>query len=196
MKALATILLLLGMGCIWTSAAGEIQTEWAYHSAGSAARLTECVPGTDLTFVANGADAILTSETVTLYVLTAKNFAGNMDEQVLARWWDGTRAHWVMGSWVGPVEMQAAENGFRGQPLEGAATLDLWRIDVPPLVTRPGDNFYAIQLKGYQDDHADDRYLLCRAGGDFSRTNRLGQIWSSSEEFSRQDWQIRILPAP
>lgn len=196
MKALTPFLLLLGLGCIQMTTAGEIQTEWAYHSAGSAPRLTECVPGTDLTFVANGSDAIPTSETITLHVLTAKNFAGELDEQVTVRWWDGTRAHWVMGYWVGPVEVSAAQGGFRGQPVEGTATLDLWRIDIPPLVTRPGGNFYAIQLKGFQGDQVEDRYLLCRAGGDFSRTNRLGQIWSSSEEFTRQDWQIQILPAP
>jgi hypothetical protein len=194
MKALGTILLLLGLGWVQPATAGEIQTEWAYHSAGSAARLTESIPGTDVTFLANGSDAIPTSETVTLYVLTEHNFAGKMDEQVQVRWWDGTRAHWVTGFWVRQVDVQATEDGFRGQPVEGTATLDLWRIDIPSTVTRPGENFYAIQLKGYQDDYVEDRYLLCRAGGDFSRTNRLGQIWSSSEEFSQQDWQIQILP--
>ncbi|MDD2240437.1 MAG: hypothetical protein PHI93_07245 [Kiritimatiellae bacterium] len=196
MKALTTALILLGLGCVQMAAAGDIQTEWAYHSAGSESRLIDRVPGTDLTFLANGSDALSTSETVTLYVLTAQNFAGNLDEQVSARWWNGTRAHWVMGYWVGPVEVSATENTFRGHPAEGSTTLDLWRITIPPLVTRPGDNFYAIQLKAYQNGHTDERYLLCRTGGDFSRTNRLGQIWSSSEEFAQQDWKIQIQPEP
>ncbi len=195
MKHAAAILLLSGVLAAGPSAAGDLCTEWAYHSAGSEARLTERVPGGELCFLANGTEEVSASDTVTLYVLTARNFAGDMDEQVFVRWWDGTMAHWVMGAWVRNVELDAA-NGFRGQPEEGAVTADLWRIDIPPLVTRPGDNFYAIQLKGYRVDDAEERYLLCRAGGDFSRTNRLGQIWSASEEFDGQDWRVRILPAP
>jgi hypothetical protein len=128
-------------------------------------------------------------------LLTGADFAGELDEQVFVRWWDGTMSHWIMGSWVKHVTLDASrpETAFHGQPTEGTVTLDLWKIEIPPLVTQPGENFYAIQIKGYSQDSADERYLLSRPGGDFSRTNRLGQIWSSSEEFDGQDWMVNIL---
>ena len=71
-----------------------------------------------------------------------------------------------------------------------------WGIDltVEDASVKPGDNFYAIQLKGYREGRSEERYLLSRPGGDFSRTNRLGQVWSASEEFDGQDWKINVLP--
>ena len=97
MKHAAAILTLSGLLAAEAAAAGDFCTEWAYHSAGSEARLTERVPGGEHCFLANGAVEAAASDTVTLYVLTARNFAGDMDEQVFVRWWDGTMAHW---SWA------------------------------------------------------------------------------------------------
>lgn len=174
----------------------DIQTDWAYHAVGSESRTTEQVPGEAFTFLANGTDQVPDNDTVTIYLLTTNNFAGAMDEQLFVRWWDGARSHWVMGARVKPVHLDAArpDGIFRGLPTEGTVLLDLWKVEIPPEITQPGDNFYAIQLKGYLPDSSEDCYLLRQAGGDFSRTNNFGQIWSASEEFDGQDWKVEIRP--
>lgn len=177
----------------WPALAHEIQTDWAYHAIGAYDRATETVPGTSLTFLGNGTNEVSTSDTVTLYVLTAHQFAGDMDEQIFVRWWDGVRPHWIMGGWVSNIVVNA-ENRFRDLPADGEVKLDLWKIDIPSWITQPGENFYAIQLKGFHQDQSEERYLLHRAGGDFTQTNNLGQIWSASEEFDGQDWAITIMP--
>jgi hypothetical protein len=187
--------LLASLGAIWTAQA-DIQTDWAYHAIGNGSRTTELVPGEPFAFLANGTEQIPDGDSVTLYVLTAKDFAGEMDEQVFVRWWDGYMSHWIMGTWLKNVGLDAArpEARFRGLPAEGAIDLDLWQIEIPAWITQPGENFYAIQLKGYAPDDMDERYLLRRPGGDFCHSNNFGQVWSASEEFDGQDWQIQILP--
>ena len=176
-------------------AAEEIQADWLYHAIGSSNRSSEKVPGEDFAFLANGTDQVSDADTVTLYLLTGEDFAGDLDEQVFVRWWDGTMSHWIMGSWVKNITLDSSrpETSFHGQPETGTVTLDLWKIEIPPPVTQPGENFYAIQIKGYSANSSDERYLLSRPGGDFSRTNQFGQIWSSSEEFDGQDWMVNIL---
>lgn len=177
-------------------AAWEIDTNWAYHSAGDEARLTDTVPGVESTFLAGGSTRISSADPITLYVMTSHNFAGEMEESVHVRWWDGARPHWIMGTWMANRVLEAGPEGgqFRGHPQEGAVTVDLWKVDIPPWVTQPGWNFYAIQLRGTQEEVTEERYLLSRTGGGFSRTNRLGQAWSASEEFDGQDWNLEILP--
>ena len=175
------------------AAAQDIRTAWAYHSAEGVAPEAEIVPGETFAFLANGTTSIPQDRTVTLYVLTDHEFAGDLDEQIFVRWWDGYMAHWVMGTWVENVYLSPS-NPLRGLPTDGNVMLDLWKIDIPSWITQPGENFYAIQLKGCRGDHSEERYLLRRAGGDFSRLNPLGQAWSSSEEFDGQDWSVTILP--
>lgn len=176
--------------------AGEIQTDWAYHGIGNGSRLTEPVPGTPSTFLANGTDQIANDDTVVLHLLTAHEFAGDMDEQIYVRWWDGAMSHWIMGSWIQAIPLAAAqpETRFRDLPNADSVTVDLWKVEIPPWITQPGDNFYAIQLKGFAQGKSEERYLLARPGGDFSRTNNLGQVWSASEEFDGQDWKISVSP--
>lgn len=178
------------------SSRAEIQSDWAYHSSGDEARTVEQVPGETFSFLANGSSAIPDGETVTIYLLTANDFAGEWAEQVFVRWWDGAISHWIMGTWVRSVRLDASRPGrtFRGLPASGSVLLDLWKVDVPPEITQPGDNFYAIQLKGLGANVSVERYLLRQHGGDFSRTNNLGQICSASEEFDGQDWRVEILP--
>ena len=193
MKSFYSFLL---MAILAVSTAGaEIQTDWAYHAIGGAGRMTEQIPGETFTFLANGSDQIADGDTVTLYVLTAGDFAGAMDEQIYVRWWDGYMSHWIMGVWVKKIALDAArpESTFRGAPDKGTAEIDLWKIEIPSWITQPGENFYAIQLKACTADTAEERYLLSRPGGDFSQTNNLGQIWSASEEFDGQDWKVNSL---
>ena len=176
------------------SSRAEIQSDWAYHSSGDEARTVEPVPGETFSFLANGSAAIPDGETITIYLLTANDFAGEWEEQVFVRWWDGAMSHWIMGHWVKNIELDAArpEARLHDQPAEGTVTVDLWKIDIPAWITQPGENFYAIQLKGYAEGASEERYLLRKPGGDFSRTNNLGQIWSASEEFDGHDWMIII----
>jgi hypothetical protein len=192
---LAVLLLILGPAPLIRA---EIQTDWAFHSSGAGSRLVESVPGKDFPFVEGGSDEVDNDQTVRLYVLTAQQFAGDKEEQVFVRWWDGAMAHWIMGTWVENLALKADAPGtrFRDQPAEGAVTVDLWKIEIPPWITRPGENFYAIQLKAYSLETSDERFLLSRPGGDFTRTNNLGQIWSASEEFDGQDWRINVWENP
>ena len=194
MKSAFSFLLIVLVAAATANA--EIQTDWAYHAVGSAGRLTEPVPGETFTFLANGSDQIPDGDTVTLYVLTAGDFAGALDEQIYVRWWDGYMSHWIMGTWVKNVALDAAqpETRFRGLPEEGTVDLDLWRIEIPASITQPGDNFYAVQLKGFAPDSSDERFLLRQPGGDFCHSNNFGQVWSASEEFDGQDWMVQILP--
>ena len=175
------------------AAAQDIRTAWAYHAAEGTFPAAEIVPGKSTAFLANGTASIPQDRTVTLYVLTDHEFAGDLDEQIFVRWWDGYMAHWVMGTWVENIYLSPS-NPIRGLPASGEVMADLWKIDIPSWITQPGENFYAIQLQGCRGDHSEERYLLRRAGGDFSRRNALGQAWSSSEEFDGQDWSVTILP--
>lgn len=178
------------------AAQGDMCTDWAYHAAGPSGQATEKVPGENFAFLANGSAQVDDGDTVTMYVLTARDFAGEMDEQIFVRWWDGAMSHWIMGAWVKSVVLDASkpETQFHGQPAEGTVALDLWKIDVPPWITQPGDNYYAIQIKGYAAGTSEERYLLSRSGGDFSQINNLGQVWSASEEFDGQDWHVAVTP--
>ena len=177
------------------AAAQEIRTAWAYHGAEGVAPASETVPGESFAFLANGTASIPQDKAVALYVITDHEFAGDLDEQIFVRWWDGYMAHWIMGTWVKNIRLSPSLQ-LRGKPAagEGEVMLDLWRVDVPSWITQPGENFYAIQLKGCRGDVSEERYLLRRAGGDFSRVNPLGQAWSSSEEFDGQDWSVVITP--
>jgi len=178
------------------TARAEFRTDWAYHAADNDNRVSELVPGEDFTFLANGSDQISNSDSVVLYLLTDQNFAEEMNEQIFVRWWDGIMSHWIMGSWVKNITLDASkpETCLRGLPAEGTRTLDLWKVVIPASITQPGENFYAIQLKGSEKDISEERYLLRTLGGDFSQTNPLGQIWSASEEFDGQDWRIHVRP--
>jgi hypothetical protein len=187
-------LLLLALSAAQPSLA-DIQTDWAYHAIGSGNRMSERVPGEDFNFLANGSDQVGDAETVTLYLLAAHEFAGDMDEQIYVRWWDGTMSHWIIGSWIKDITLDASrpETCFHGLPAEGTMVLGLWKVEIPPEVTQPGENFYAIQMKGYSKDATEERYLLRVSGGDFSQSNNFGQIWSASEEFDGQDWKVNVL---
>lgn len=163
----------------------DIDTSLLYHALPGGQPATSTVPGEDFPFLQvpePGSDA-----PVVIHVLTPTNFAGDLDEQVYVRWWDGRMAHWIMGYWVKNIPARAIDPS-----LPAGGQMDLWRIEVPSFIWQHGDQFYAIQAKGYRSGQSVERYLLARAGGDFSRTNLLGQVWSSSEEFDGQDWRIEL----
>jgi len=178
------------------STQAEFRTDWAYHAADNVSRISELVPGEDFTFLANGTDLVANADPIVLYLLTDQNFAEEMNEEIFVRWWDGAMSHWIGGTWVKNITLDASnpETCLRGLPAEGTQTVDLWKVVIPSAITQPGENFYAIQLKGSGGDILEERYLLRELGGDFSQTNPLGQIWSASEEFDGQDWKIDVHP--
>lgn len=165
--------------------AGDIDTSLLFHSASPDAPTATLVPGETFPFIQlppAGSHA-----PVRIHVLTSTDFAGPLDEQVYVRWWDGRMAHWIMGYWVRNLPAEV----FSGA-IPAGSRVDLWRVEIPDYVWQSGQQFYAIQVKGYQNGTSVDRYLLGRSGGDFTHTNSLGQIWSASEEFEGQDWAVTL----
>ena len=177
--------------------AAEVNAEWAYHDDGDGSddRASENVPGEGFAFLGNAAVNINDSEPVTLYVVTANQFAGDADEQVFVRWWNGEKEEWLMGEWVKNFYMGSGENDtgrFHGLPEGDSVMMDLWKITIPAEITKPGENFYVIQLKGWKDDQAATVYLLRDSAGEFSKSNNVGQQWTTSEEYQGHDWSVTI----
>lgn len=183
----------------WAATAAEIKTDWAYHGRadGALSPAKENIPGQGYAFIGNANTVIPDAEPVTLYVLTDQNFAGDADEQVLVRWWNGKEEKWLMGKWEKNITLGQGEGAvepFHGQPETGATTLDLWSVEVPAELTLPGENYYVIQLKGWQKDAEPAEVLLLRdASGEFTVVNKLGQAWTASKNYAGQDWKVTIL---
>ncbi|MFH0880193.1 MAG: hypothetical protein V2A34_10815 [Lentisphaerota bacterium] len=185
---------LLSAGSVFSS---DLNMDWVYHDDGDGTddRTTENVPGEGFAFLGNGTVNISDSEPVTLYVITGNQFAGDAEEQVFIRWWNGEKENWIMGEWVkniylGPGDTETGR--FHGKPEDGSAMLDLWKFTVPAEVTMPGENYYIIQLKGLKDDQASTAYLLRDSVGEFSKENNVGQQWTTSEEYQGHDWSVTI----
>lgn len=164
--------------------------DWAYHAAEGADPSILSVPGLSTGFLDAPAAA---SSPVSVFVLTDHDFAGDWKEQVGVRWWDGRMAHWITGNWIKNVTRDdLSGTADWASALPGGTVFDLWRVEIPAWIPQPGDNYYAIQLKAVGPAETVERYLVARGGGDFSRTNALGQVWSASEEFDGQDWRVTI----
>ena len=172
--------------------AQTFRVDWAYHAAEGTDPSALAAPGLSVGFLEVPAAS---SSPVSVLVLTDHDFAGTWKEQVGVRWWDGRMAHWITGNWIKNVtraDLPATADWASALPAD--TMFDLWRVDIPAWIPQPGDNYYAIQLKAIGPSETAERYLLARGGGDFSRTNALGQVWSSSEEFDGQDWLVAIPP--
>ncbi len=201
MKIIAWLALSLSVLAWQTGAAGDISAFWAYHDDDDFIddRATEQVPGDTLTFVGNGKTQVPNDEPVTLYVVTVNNFAGDADEKVVARWWNGQQENWLEGSWVkniAPDAATAAELSFHGQTITPDTKLDLWKIEVPADMTQPGDNFYFFQLKAQRPDGSAGTVvlLLADSSGETSQRNNLGQAWTENGDYYTHDWAVTILP--
>ncbi len=192
-------IMMLFLAGSWALSAGaaDLVTEWAYHDNddGTDNRTLEMVPGAGASFLGNGSETVGNDEDVVLYVLTANNFAGDQDEQVLVRWWNGEAEHWLMGAWEKNVFLgRRGEEDFglfHGLPQEGDVMLDVWRITIPPELTRPGDNFYVVQLKGWQEGTEPSIAYLLSSSGEGSSKNNLGQAWTTGDYFGH-DWKVVI----
>jgi hypothetical protein len=176
----------------------DLNMDWAYHDDNSGVddRAGEGVPGQAFTFLGNGKLEIPDADPVTLYVLTANQFAGEGDEQVFVRWWNGTEEKWIQGGWETNVFLGSGENDagrFHGQPAEASVMLDIWKVVIPADVTSPGDNYYVIQLKGVAGEESAQNYLLRDSAGDTSKNNNVGQSWTSGDYFGH-DWSVKIVP--
>lgn len=178
--------------------AGAMEFDWAYHEAdGQTLRTTEKVPGLDVTFLENGSEEIRKGERIVLYLCTANQFAGDADEQIFVRWWNGTSEHWIAGEWVTNVMLDVSgehAGTFRGKPDFGSVLIDVWRIVIPPHIVRLGDNYYVIQLKAWSPYGVIEGYLLRDSGAEGARTNNLGQAYTEQPNYAGHDWLIKIVP--
>ena len=175
---------------ILPASAQNLRTGWAYHAAEGLEPAEIPAPAVGQPFLVSSGRP---DTPVVIWVLTNHDFAGPLKEQVYVRWWDGRMAHWVAGAWSRNVSKgDCPMDAPWADPLPDDRMFDLWRVEIPSWIPQPGENFYAIQLKAVGASEPLERYLLARGGGDFSRTNDLGQVWSSSEEFDGQDWRVVI----
>lgn len=188
------VLGVVALACASTVFAG-LNTDWAYHddNDGTDDRATEYVPAKDMPFIGNGKVSVPNDQVVTLYVLTANQFAGDLEEQVFVRWWNGEQEHWIMGSWVDNVYLGTGETDagrFHGLPMDAPVMLDLWKFEIGADITKPGENFYVIQLKGWSEGGTQEVYLL-RDASDESSNNNVGQANTSGSYFGH-DWSVKI----
>jgi hypothetical protein len=190
-----SVALLAGLFLLCASICGaELNMDWAYHNAAGADRTQELVPGQGVSFLGHSEVSIPDAEPVTLYVTTANQFAGDADEQVFVRWWNGKEEKWITGNWVTNVWLGSGENDagrFHGQPMDQSVMLDVWEFEIGADVTLPGENFYVVQLKGWKEgSEPAQAYLLKDAGAD-SKVNNLGQVWTAGDYF-QHDWSVTI----
>ncbi|MFH0953833.1 MAG: hypothetical protein V1873_05855 [Verrucomicrobiota bacterium] len=177
----------------------DLNMDWAYHddNDGVDDRATENVPGQGVMFLGNAKLEIPDAEPVTLYVLTVNQFAGEAEEQVLVRWWNGTEEKWIMGGWLTNVWLGAGENDsgrFHGLPNDQSVMLDVWKVDVGSEVTMPGTNYYVIQLKGWAQDAAKESYLTRDSMGENGKVNNVNQSWTPAADYFNHDWSVTITP--
>ncbi|NCC50808.1 MAG: hypothetical protein EOM20_06275 [Spartobacteria bacterium] len=179
--------------CCVVAGAADLSLDWAYHDDADELddRTSEQVPGEDFTFLGNGSTLISTDVPVTLYIMTAQQFGGDMDEQVFVRWWNGEAEHWIMGNWMKNIELVDLDT-FHGLPLDGQVTVDVWEVTIEPEITRPGENYYTIQLKAWLEGQDPEAVFLLRdTGGGEATVNNLDQAWTAGD-FSGRDWSLTI----
>ena len=172
----------------------ELNMDWAYHNVATSDRTQEFAPGQGFTFLGNGKVSIPDADPVILYITTANQFAGDADEQVFVRWWNGKEEKWIMGSWITNVWVGTGESDagrFHGQPMDQSVMLDVWKFEIGADVTLPGENYYVIQLKGWVEGSEPAQAYLLKDGGADSKVNNLGQVWTAGDYF-QHDWSVTI----
>lgn len=193
MKRSMFLAALLVCGRAW---AGELNVDFAYHddNDGTDDRATEKVPGQAFTFLANAKTTISDTNRVTLYILTANNFAGDADEQVFVRWWNGMAENWIMATWVTNLWLGKGDHAtalFHDQPADWEVMTDLWKVEVGPDITEIGDNYYVIQLKGWTKEGVTEYYLLRDSNPENPRENNINQAWTDGG-YNEHDWSVKI----
>lgn len=196
MKRAAAVVLSMCLLAAWARA-GMLEVSYAYHddADGTDDRATENIPGETYAFIGNASTSIRDDDTVTLYAITANQFAGDAEEQILVRWWNGEEEHWIMGTWEKNLFLGAGENAkgpFHNCPPDGEVMVDLWKFEIGPGITRPGENYYVIQLKGWSEEGATEYYLLRDGGADGAGENNVGQAWTPEPNYFEHDWSVQI----
>lgn len=179
--------------------AADLNMDWAYHDDedGVDDRIDENVPGQGFMFLGNAKLEVPDAEPVTLYVLTANQFAGDQDEQVLVRWWNGKEEKWITGGWYTNVFLGSGwnESGrFHGVPNDQSVMADVWRVEVGADVTLPGTNYYVIQLKGWSEGGSAEAYLTRDSVGENGKVNNINQGWTPAADYFTHDWSLTIVP--
>ncbi|HIE10619.1 MAG TPA: hypothetical protein EYP62_03315 [Kiritimatiellae bacterium] len=188
------ILILVLAGASYASE--KIRIHWAYHDDADDIddRCGETVPGERFSFLDMDSTVLGDDQPVVLYVLTDKDFAQEHEEQVLVRWWNGEQEHWIMGAWVKNIILGpgSVAGTFHGLPAQGVVTVDLWKVEIPAELTRPGENYYAIQLKGWSQDPCAIYLLRDMPEESAGRLNPLGQYCTEKPAYVGHDWSVTI----
>jgi hypothetical protein len=129
--------------------------------------------------------------------MTTTQFGGEGEEHVWLRWWNGEAESWHEAAWQKNVELGHSDETvgqFHEKPADGTVRVDLWRFDVPASATKPGDNFYVIQLKNQLADGTVEYYLLREPDVDLNGRNPLGQAWTATAaNYFGRDWKVTIV---
>ncbi len=176
--------------------AAEINTDFAYHSGATDERGTEKVPGQTVTFLTPGA-SVKDADPVAIYIMTANQFAGEAEEQVFVRWWNGTEEKWIMGTWLANAKLGTGAEAigpFHGQPATDPVMVDIWKVDITPDVTLPGDNYYVIQLKAWAEGTIAEYYLTRDLATPENKLNNVGQAWTPEANWNEHDWKVVVTP--
>lgn len=199
--------LALGMSFPAEPVRGGIEADWAYHASANDLdeRATEHVPGSDACFVGGCSVRVSGARPVILHLLTENDFAGDAEEQVWVRWWNGTEARWIPGKWEANIQLGSlggdatadyvrAAGSFRGLPSMGSKMVDLWTVEISPEDTAPGINYYSIQLKGVGGGDGESKIFLLRYPiGEDGPINNLGQAWTADEAaVYGHDWTLEV----
>ena len=164
---------------------------WAYHDDddGIDDRQTEQVPGTDFTFIPS--QPIVANQGFRIYFLANDNFAGDNNGNAWVRWWNGEGETWFPTFRISTFDIGSLN--FHGQGVECYSLASVWASDIWGSSTRPGTNYYAIQLTSPSHSPADWDYLLrtdpLTTG---SGSNNVNQAIGEEADYSGHDWPIFI----
>lgn len=170
--------------------------EWLYHDDADGIDDRTTVPISGLDTYAVDHTAILDSANVAIRMLSSKNLQ-NFDGQMWVHWWNGSEEHWVRGYLEADALLEAGT--FHGLPVSGVATVAQWRCDIDSSLTRPGTNYYAVQVKvgstpPLGEEVFDEDWLLRDiTDSGYSSINNVGQSVSDTAEFADHDWSIAVL---
>lgn len=183
-----------------------VDVDWSYHARTAdiygETRGIEQVPGESFTFVGQDNTVIEHGEKVVFYLLTANQYAGDEEEQLYLRWWNGESESWIQGNWVKNIFLgkggESSVGTFQEEPKDGEVMIDLWRFEVPISLVRTGEHYYCFQMKSWHPQYGMVEKYLLKQGRDleFGGVNNLGQAWSASPaDYFGNDWKFTVVPS-
>lgn len=181
--------------CLLLTAGAQafIYTDWAYHNDGR--EMAELIPGRSDFFRPEQNKTVSKEQPVQLFLLTPYDYAGEKEEKIRLRWWNGEKEHWLDAEWVDNVVLSAQADPvqtFHGQPERDDMLLDVWKVTVPASMIHAGSNYYVFQMIGTDPKGLrNEAVILSRLPGDApGECNILGQYLIRNGSFFGKDWVI------